>query len=574
MKHGLRKFSARRWDNHPLDIAFHFIHNVFHTPFHSLIGMAMVLFVAGSVASVAFWSTTDTMEYIDNITSSFEAKVAHADLISKINAQKQSLNANCAGKSTQACRQTCIDSGFCSDKPGKAPDACPKANGWGWNGETGTAYCYGQIEQGSYNPVENRPVAAGDCCTIGLYMGGVYGSPVSNGKPGCVGDNSFTWLRIPGLERGHRMSQVGTFIDQDTGCFTRFMFDASGIGHPRLVCQPRGGGAAVVIPAGTQGTNVVPLTSDPLGHIEVANTTKIEGWVIDPKAITTSIKVKLYIKNTSSNSSATAITYIDEYPANIYRPDLAAKLGLPNVEGGLNHGFNIQTPTTAKNGDTILIYAVNTNGWNPSIGEKVIGSADSPTEAISLFTANTSNNSGGLAAGGQQGGTGTNNNTNSANTSTSGPPTSCAGKDITNCFLNPKDGGPGCLESDPECQQRVATCEDGTRRGALYGYCDPAKYAACRSAGGDFTVEGTPGGRVDVEACNNFLEQKCGINPYDRSYTDATSCNPCQALNISDSECTRIYVDYWPPSAESSRSVNPNRDSISRPGKCEYDDLT
>jgi hypothetical protein len=123
----------------------------------------------------------------------------------------------------------------------------------------------------------------------------------------------------------------------------------------------------------------VPGNADPIGALDSASCTSIDGWAFDPDAPATSILVHLYDGG----------TYVGQFTANTSRPDVNNAYGITG-----NHGFSIPTPSSLKDGlsHSLTVYSINTPAGNnpPTSGSpKTISGCTPPVPTIDITPKNT-----------------------------------------------------------------------------------------------------------------------------------------------------------------------------------------
>lgn len=99
--------------------------------------------------------------------------------------------------------------------------------------------------------------------------------------------------------------------------------------------------------------------NDPTGWLGAATgCEKIWGWAVDMDTPDDSINIHIY-----KDGPAIAGTFVTDASANVYRPDVNSYLG---VSG--NHGFNVSTPESLKDGEPhdIYVYGIDSSGEGES----------------------------------------------------------------------------------------------------------------------------------------------------------------------------------------------------------------
>lgn len=437
------------------------------------------------------------------------------------------------------------------------------------------------------NPVTGAQMTPGYQCRVGNLATG-YGTLFGRDLPQSVVNCSCQGIEFFGacttLEKGGRMPGVSTVIKN--GCATEYLFSEGGSVRAQARCAPQidatsgtvvntgatsstsggatstgsNGGTTTGSSTGSTSGNSNQTSGNVIGWIERASLTEIKGWAAFPTRPDLSVDVRLYLKKQGQNS----LTFVTQATANVTRPDVSTLLGFATTASN-KHGFSIPTPSGAKAGDSVIVYGVNPDlGWNPSLGEKVIGSSD--TSAPSSFSGTGSST--GSTSDGRGTSTGSGNSGGTFGSAVSGlaPRTwdawesYCASSNAGVCLAPVGDGGQSCIvtgggstqDQRDICEARYNACGGGNRGGVITGFCDPGKYIECKEAG---MVDSQ--GRINLEQCDQALiDAGCAD-----SRTAAASCRPECILpggnKPSDCPATTLNQrDLLPPRDPSTRTTD------------------
>ncbi|HEU5114564.1 MAG TPA: hypothetical protein VFT82_02240 [Candidatus Paceibacterota bacterium] len=134
----------------------------------------------------------------------------------------------------------------------------------------------------------------------------------------------------------------------------------------------------MVIDSSGNCVSSTPANKQPVGVLDSATCSSLNGWAYDPDTPSSSIDVHVYV----NGGFATAAN------ANGSRPDVDAAF---NITG--NHGYSISTPSAAMTGSPALIqiYAIDSAGGpNPLIGQSTITCSPPSPAPTGLITASPS----------------------------------------------------------------------------------------------------------------------------------------------------------------------------------------
>ncbi|MBL8030737.1 MAG: hypothetical protein JNK33_00205 [Candidatus Doudnabacteria bacterium] len=173
----------------------------------------------------------------------------------------------------------------------------------------------------------------------------------STRAPQCYPENvsafGFTYF-----ERGHRMFNVGTYIDKN-GCAQKYKADGSPAG---TVCFNQAGNQYGQGTVG--GDNLTVLTEEgnfTIGWIdEITSDGVLKGWAYDSDALDKSVEVHVYADGRASTGRLITSGKADKERADVNE--------LFKIEG--MHGFEIKLPDSLRDGKphTIFAYGIDTNG--------------------------------------------------------------------------------------------------------------------------------------------------------------------------------------------------------------------
>lgn len=151
-------------------------------------------------------------------------------------------------------------------------------------------------------------------------------------------------------ERGHRMQNVGSYIDKN-GC--SYWYDAEGNPLPPRCNQFRGDGFGESSGPDAGGVNGQEANFS-VGWIDQVTCDGVQGWAYDADNITAPVTIHLYVDGKAGTGRLLTSGATD-----MLRTDINDLFGITG-----NHGFTIKLPDTVRDGKahTMYAYAIDTNG--------------------------------------------------------------------------------------------------------------------------------------------------------------------------------------------------------------------